>query len=141
MDMCAREGIDTFSHAHTNTHVVEHIHGCEHGRGNRYTFICPNRHGVEHAHGRLHERENRYPFIRTYKHTWGYFTTLTYTVMGAGQSRVYPAARDGGPQAGTNAAVLGKTFFFFREASGCVCVCVCVCEFFFFNFYWSIVAL
>ena len=103
------EGIDTLSYAHTN------------------------RHGVEHAHGHLHERENRYPFIRTYKHTWGYFTTLTYTVMGAGQSRVYPAARDGGPQAGTNAAVLGKTFFFFREASGCVCVCVCVCvcEFFF----------
>ena len=100
MYVCAWEGIDTFSHAHTNTHVVEHIHGCEHGRGNRYTFIRP------------------------YKHTWGYFTTLTYTVMGAGQSRVYPAACEGGPQAGTNAAVLGKTFFFFREASVCMCVCV-----------------
>ena len=125
MDMCAREGIDTFSHAHTNTHVVEHIHGCEHGRGNRYTFICPNRHGVEHAHGRLHERENRYPFIRTYKHTWGYFTTLTYTVMGAGQSRVYPAARDGGPRQELMLLSWGRLSSSSGKPQG-VCVCVCV---------------
>ena len=125
-------------HTHTQTHMRLNTYMAV-STGERIDTISyarTNTHGVEHAHGRLHERGNRYPFICPYKHTWGYFTTLTYTVMGAGQSRIYPAACEGGPRAGTSAAVLGKTFFFFREAS----VCMYVCDFF-FSLYWNTVLL